>query len=146
MSTRAAHLRALRGRGAVLSRGGERRTCGARADRQRLEPLALEGGVARISLDILGREIRVRTVSWRLLNLVLGAVRRFGGQAADIRKTVSSFQCCHRVANPAWQWEAFSYVTSAEEGVVRWLRGAGLAATLSVAGASPGAGQDRKKG
>jgi hypothetical protein len=104
------------------------------------------GEVARISLDVLGREIRVRTVSWRLLNLVLGAVRRFGGQAADIRKTVSSFQCCHRVANPAWQWEAFSYVTSAEEGVVRRLRGAGLAATLSVAGASPGAGQDRKKG
>ncbi len=84
MSTRAAHLRALRGRGAVPSRGGERRTCGGRADRHRLEPLALDGEVARITLDVLGCEIRVRTVSWRLLNLVLGAVRRFGGQAADI--------------------------------------------------------------
>jgi hypothetical protein len=59
---------------------------------------------------------------------------------------VSSFQSGHRVANPAWQWEAFSYVTSAEEGVVRWLRGAGIAATLSAAGASAGAGQSRKKG
>jgi hypothetical protein len=104
------------------------------------------GEVARISLDILGCEICVRTVSWRLLNLVLGAVRRFGGQAADIRKTVTSFQSGHRVANPAWQWDALSYVPSAEEGVVRWLRGAGLAATLSAAGASAGAGQDRKKG
>jgi hypothetical protein len=36
--------------------------------------------VVRISLDVLGCEIRVRTVSWRLLNLVLGPVRRFGGQ------------------------------------------------------------------
>ncbi len=102
--------------------------------------------MAGITLDVLGCEIRVRTVSWRHLNLVLGAVRRFGGEAADIRKMVSSFQSGHRVANPAWQWDAFSYVPSAEEGVVRWLRGAGLAATLSAAGASAGAGQDRKKG
>ncbi len=44
-------------------------------DRHRLEPLALDGEVAGITLDVLGCEIRVRTVSWRLLNLVLGVVR-----------------------------------------------------------------------
>jgi hypothetical protein len=72
-------------------------------------------------------------------------VRRFGGQTADILKMVSFFQSGHRVANPAWQWDAFSYVPSSEEGMVRWLRGAGLAATLSAAGASAGAEQGQEE-
>ena len=56
------------------------------------------------------------------------------------------FQSGHCVADPAWQWKAFGCVPTTEEGVVRWLRGAGLAPTLLAAGASASAGQGPKKG
>jgi uncharacterized protein YbjT (DUF2867 family) len=102
--------------------------------------------VARISSNVLGREIRVRTVPWWLLNLVLGAVGRFSGQAADIRKMVSYFQCGRYVADPTRQREVFGQVPSAEEGAARWLRGAGFAPATGSVAASAGADQGRGEG
>jgi nucleoside-diphosphate-sugar epimerase len=107
-------------------------------------PLSM-GEVARISSDVLGREIRVRTVPWWLLNLVLGAVGRFSGQAADIREMVRYFQSGRYVADVARQREAFGHVPTAEEGVARWLREAALAPAAGSVAASAGVGQGQEE-
>jgi uncharacterized protein YbjT (DUF2867 family) len=107
-------------------------------------PLSM-GEVARISSNVLGREIRVRTVPWWLLNLVLGAVGRLSGQAADIREMVRYFQSGRYVADVARQREVFGHVPTAEEGVARWLREAGLAPATGSVAASAGVGQGREE-
>jgi hypothetical protein len=88
----------------------------------------------------------MRTVPWWLLNLVLGAMRRFSGQAADIREMVGYFQSGSYVADLARQRDAFGRVPTAEEGVARWLREAGLAPAAGSVAASAGAGQGWEEG
>jgi hypothetical protein len=105
---------------------------------QNVSPLSMRE-VARISSDVLVHEIRERTVPWWLLNLVLGAVGRFSRQAADIREMVSRFQSGRYVADLARQREAFGPVPTAEEGVARRLREAGLAPVAGSVAASAGA-------
>lgn len=106
-------------------------------------PLAMEE-VAQISSDVLGRQVRVRTVPWWLLNLVLGVVGRFSEQAADIREMVRYFQSGRYVAGVARQREVFGHVPTAEEGVARWLREADLVPAAGSVAAS--AGQGREEG
>jgi uncharacterized protein YbjT (DUF2867 family) len=107
-------------------------------------PLSM-GEVARISSDILKRQIRVRTVPWWLLNLVLGAVGRFSEQAADIREMVRYFQSGRYVADVARQREVFGHVPTAEEGVTRWLQEAGVAPVAGSVAASTGAGEGQEE-
>ncbi len=75
---------ALRARGkpvrALVRRGSDAGALeGERIDVGWNRPLSM-GEVARIFSDVLWREIRVRTVPWWLLNLVLGNVERFSGR------------------------------------------------------------------
>ena len=112
---------------------------------QNVSPLSMRE-VARISSDDLVHEIRERTVPWWLLNLVLGAVGRFNGQAADIREMVRYFQSGRYVADVARQREVFGHVPTAEEGVARWLQGAGFAPAAGSVAASAGADQGREEG
>ena len=84
-------------------------------------------------------EIRQRTVPWWLLNLVLSAVGRFSRQATDIREMVSYFQSARYGADLARQREAFGPVPTAEKGVTRRLREAGLAPVAGSVAASAGA-------
>ena len=112
---------------------------------QKVSSLSM-GEVARISSDVLGREIRLRTVSWWLFTLVLGAVGRFSGQAANIREMVSYFQSGRYVADLARQREAFGPVPTAAEEVARWLQEAGLVPAARSVAASAGLGQDREEG
>jgi hypothetical protein len=111
---------------------------------QNVSPLSM-GEVARISSDVLVHEIRVCTVPWWLFNLVLGAVGCFSRQAADIREMVSYFQSGRYVADLARQREAFGPVPTAEEGVVRRLREAGLAPVAGSVAASAGARPGREE-
>ncbi|MGH3145269.1 MAG: hypothetical protein ACRDTR_05655, partial [Rubrobacter sp.] len=97
--------------------------------------------VARISSGVMGREIRVRTVPWRLLSPALAVVGRFSETVADIRAMVGYFQSGRYVADPARQREVFGWVPTAEEGVGRWLRGAGLAPAAQGVTANADAGR-----
>ncbi len=95
--------------------------------------------MARISSDVLWREIRVRTVPWWLFNLMLCAVGRFSRQVANIREMVSYFQNARHVADVARQREAFGPVPTAEEGVTRRLREARLTRVAGSVAVSAGA-------
>lgn len=99
--------------------------------------------VARISSGVMGREIRVRTVPWWLLSPPLAIVGRFSETVADIRAMVRFFQSGRYVADPARQREVFGWVPTAEEGVARWLREAGLAPAARGVAANADAGQGR---
>jgi len=83
--------------------------------------------LARFTGGVLGREVRVRSVPWWVLNFVLGVAGRLSGQAADLHAMVGYFQSGRYVADPERQREVFGAVPTAEEGVRRWLEGAGLA-------------------
>jgi hypothetical protein len=112
---------------------------------QKVSPLSM-GEVARISSDVLWREIPVRTVPWWLFNLMLGAVGGFSRQVANIREMVSYFQNGRYVADLARQREAFGPMPTAEEGVARRLREARLAPVAGSVAASAGARQGREEG
>ncbi len=81
--------------------------------------------VARISGQLLGREIRVRTLPTGAINAASTLVGRFSPMVKDMGAMMRWFQTGRYVADPARQRRAFGDAPIAEAAIAKLLRGLG---------------------
>jgi uncharacterized protein YbjT (DUF2867 family) len=81
--------------------------------------------IARICSQLLGQEIRLRTIPAGLINTAAAVVGRFNPMVKDLGAMMSWLQTGQYVADPARQQEVFGAVPTAEDALARLLRSLG---------------------
>ena len=83
--------------------------------------------IAQISGQLLGQQIRVRTIPAGLINTAAAVVGRFNPMVKDMDAMMRWFQTGRYVADPTRQREVFGQVPTAEDAIARFLRSLGHA-------------------
>jgi uncharacterized protein YbjT (DUF2867 family) len=87
-------------------------------------PVSIEE-IALISGQLLGQQIRVRTIPAGLINTAAAVMGRFNPMAKDMGAMMRWFQTGRYVADPARQREVFGDVPTAEDAISRLVRSLG---------------------
>jgi uncharacterized protein YbjT (DUF2867 family) len=78
--------------------------------------------IAQISGQLLGQQIRVRSMPGGLINTAGALVGKFSPMVKDMTAMMSWFQTGRYVANPTRQREVFGQVPTAEDAITRFVR------------------------
>jgi uncharacterized protein YbjT (DUF2867 family) len=86
--------------------------------------------IAQISGQLLGQQIRVRTIPAGLINAVTAVVGRFSPMVKDLNAMGRWFQTGRYIADPTRQREVFGQVPTAEDAISRLVRSLGHTVTV----------------
>ncbi len=86
--------------------------------------------IAQISGQLLGQQIRVRTIPAGLINAVTAVLGRFSPMVKDLHAMGRWFQTGRYIADPTRQREVFGQVPTAEDAISRLVRSLGHTVTV----------------